>query len=205
MPSTKATLYYVYDPMCSWCWGYKPTWDQVTEAVSEQVKIVYVLGGLAPDTDVPMPEIMQQQIMAYWKKIENYLGTRFNYDFWVSNTPRRSTYPSCRAILAARSQGAELAMLNEIQEAYYLNAQNPSDDEVLLHLGQTIGLDMAQFEAEFLSQQNHQRLLDEIDFARSIGGNSFPSLIMQTSDSVIQLPIDYQNAATSIAQIRSMI
>lgn len=96
-------------------------------------------------------------------------------------------------------------MLNAIQEDYYLNAKNPSDNDVLLSLGQKIGLDMAQFEAEFLSQQNDQRLLDEIDFARSIGGNSFPSLIMQTSDSVIQLPIDYQNAATTIAQIRSMI
>ncbi|MFT6977114.1 MAG: putative protein-disulfide isomerase, partial [Shewanella psychromarinicola] len=25
MPNT--TLYYVHDPMCSWCWGYRPTWD----------------------------------------------------------------------------------------------------------------------------------------------------------------------------------
>ena len=97
------------------------------------------------------------------------------------------------------------AMLNAIQEAYYLNAKNPSDNDVLLNLSQNIGLDMAQFEAEFLSQQNHQCLLDEIDFARSIGGNSFPSLIMQTSNSVLQLPVDYQNAETTIAQIRSMI
>ena len=29
MSEEKATLYYVYDPMCSWCWGYKPTWDKV--------------------------------------------------------------------------------------------------------------------------------------------------------------------------------
>lgn len=205
MPSSKAKLYYVYDPMCSWCWGYKPTWERITQAISDEIEIIYVVGGLAPDSDIPMPEVMQQQIMAYWKKIEDYLGTQFNHDFWVNNTPRRSTYPACRAILAARSQGAELAMLNAIQEAYYLNAKNPSDNDVLLNLSQNIGLDMAQFEAEFLSQQNHQRLLDEIDFARSIGGNSFPSLIMQTSNSVLQLPVDYQNAETTIAQIRSMI
>ncbi|MEF1187337.1 DsbA family protein, partial [Vibrio sinaloensis] len=28
---TKAKLYYVYDPMCSWCWGYKPTWRAVED------------------------------------------------------------------------------------------------------------------------------------------------------------------------------
>ncbi|MCP4060185.1 MAG: DsbA family protein, partial [Pseudoalteromonas sp.] len=23
---TQTKLIYVHDPMCSWCWGYKPTW-----------------------------------------------------------------------------------------------------------------------------------------------------------------------------------
>ncbi|MGR5064767.1 DsbA family protein [Photobacterium sp. DNB22_13_2] len=203
MTSSKAKLYYVYDPMCSWCWGYKPTWDQITQAIPDQVEITYVVGGLAPDCDEPMPDIMQQQIMAYWKKIEDYLGTNFNYDFWVNNTPRRSTYPACRAIIAARSQGAELAMLNAIQKAYYLNAQNPSDNDVLLNLAQGMGLDMEQFKDEFLSEQTHQRLLDEIAFARSIGGNSFPSLFIERAGRIIQLPIDYQDAQTTIVQIRS--
>lgn len=205
MTSPKAKLYYVYDPMCSWCWGFKPTWNQITHAISDQVEIIYVVGGLAPDSDVPMPEIMQQQIMSYWRKIEDYLGAKFNYDFWVNNTPRRSTYPSCRAILAARSQGAELNMINAIQEAYYLNAQNPSDNEVLLNLAQGIGLDMAQFKAEFLSEKNHQRLLDEIAFARSIGGNSFPSLFIERAGRITQLPIDYQDAETTITQIKGVV
>ncbi|MBE8572891.1 DsbA family protein, partial [Vibrio sp. OPT46] len=24
-------LYYVHDPMCSWCWGYKPTLDKLKQ------------------------------------------------------------------------------------------------------------------------------------------------------------------------------
>ncbi|WEM45871.1 DsbA family protein (plasmid) [Photobacterium sp. DA100] len=202
MPLSKVKLYYVYDPMCSWCWGYKPTWNQISEGISDEVEIIYVVGGLAPDSDVPMPEVMQQQIKAYWKKIEDYLGTQFNYDFWVNNTPRRSTYPACRAILAARAQGAELAMLNVIQEAYYLNAKNPSDNDVLLNLAQGLGLDITQFKAQFLSEQTHQRLLDEIAFARSIGGNSFPSLLIEVEGRIIQIPIDYQDAEATIIQIR---
>ena len=59
MPSSKPKLYYVYDPMCSWCWGYKPIWKEISEAISDEVEIIYVVGGLAPDSDVPMPEVMQ--------------------------------------------------------------------------------------------------------------------------------------------------
>ena len=205
MSDEKAILYYVYDPMCSWCWGYKPVWDKVKKAVSNDVDIVYVLGGLAPDTSEPMPQEMQTQIASYWQKIENYLGTSFNHDFWDKNTPRRSTYPSCRAILAARAQGAELAMLEAIQKAYYLEAKNPSDNEVLLGCARSIGLEMTKFAFDLLSPETHQALLDEITFSRSIGKNGFPSLFFKTKDELIGFPIDYEKSEGTIALLKSRL
>ncbi|UPQ90107.1 DsbA family protein [Vibrio sinaloensis] len=199
------TLYYVYDPMCSWCWGYKPVWQQIHDALSDKIEIQYLLGGLAPDSDVPMPESMQQQIAAYWKKIEAYLGTSFNYDFWTQNTPRRSTYPACRAILAARKQGAEKMMLDAIQQAYYLQARNPSDAEVLLDLAKQLGINFEQFAEDFSSPELNQALLEEIEFARRIGGNSFPSLFVQTPQGLVELPIDYQSAQRTINQVEALI
>jgi len=208
MPATKPKLYHVYDPMCSWCWGYKPTWDKIKQAVADDVEIIYVLGGLASDTDEPMPEMMQAQIASYWKKIENFLGTKFNYEFWTENSPRRATYPACRATLAARAQGAEMEMLNAIQEAYYLDAKNPSDSHVLIELAKQLGLEMNQFENAFLSQQIHQDLLTEISFARSIGGTSFPSLfIVKEGEKVkqVDIPVDYKDAELTIELIRSVV
>ncbi|MDN3680684.1 DsbA family protein [Vibrio tapetis subsp. quintayensis] len=199
--SKTVKLYYVYDPMCSWCWGYKPVWKQIEQAVQQEVEVQYLLGGLAPDSDIPMPIEMQKQIASYWKKIENYLGTPFNYDFWTNNTPRRSTYPSCRATLAARTQGKEIEMLEAIQKAYYLDAKNPSDDQVLIQLADDIGLDSDIFKGEFLSDDIHKRLLSEISVTRSIGGNSFPSLFIEKNGTITELPVDYQSASTTISQI----
>ncbi|MGF1683996.1 DsbA family protein [Photobacterium minamisatsumaniensis] len=205
MSAAKIKLYYVYDPMCSWCWGYKPTWDKIREALSDHVEVVYVLGGLAPDSDTPMPEAMQVQIASYWKKIEQYLGTPFNHDFWTKNTPRRSTYPSCRAIIAARSQGAELIMLEAIQKAYYLEAKNPSHDAILISLAEDLGLDSAMFKAEFLSNRTQDLLLEELAFARSIGGNSFPSLIVEKGHRYIEVPINYESADATLAQLNTYL
>lgn len=199
------TLYYIYDPMCSWCWGYKPVWHEIESELGAEIEIVYVLGGLAPDSDVPMPEAMQQQIASYWKKIETFLGTQFNYDFWSKNTPRRSTYPACRAALAARRQKAEKAMLSAIQQAYYLDAKNPSDDEVLIGLAQDLGLDMATFKADFLSEQTHQALLEEIEFSRAMGAQGFPSLVLKSADSFGGIPVNYQDAQATIGIIRSLV
>lgn len=198
-------LYYVYDPMCSWCWGYKPVWQQICQILEGKIDVQYVVGGLAPDSDQPMPKEMQQQIASYWKRIEDFLGTQFNYDFWNKNTPRRSTYPACRAVLAARKQSAEKQMLTAIQTAYYLEARNPSDSDVLIDLADSIGLDLERFESDFGSVTLNEEFMRELDFARSIGGNSFPSLFVQTAEGLVELQVDYQSAQTTISQIEQLI
>ncbi|MDC5842062.1 DsbA family protein [Vibrio europaeus] len=198
-------LYYVYDPMCSWCWGYKPVWQQICQILEGKIDIQYVVGGLAPDSDQPMPKEMQQQIASYWKRIEDFLGTQFNYDFWNKNIPRRSTYPACRAVLAARKQSAEKQMLTAIQTAYYLEARNPSDTDVLIDLADSIGLDLERFESDFGSVTLNEEFMRELDFARSIGGISFPSLFVQTVEGLVELQVDYQSAQTTISQIEQLI
>lgn len=198
-------LYYVYDPMCSWCWGYKPVWTQIMTSLKDKLEVQYVVGGLAPDSDEPMPEPMREQIASYWKKIENYLGTEFNYQFWIRCTPRRSTYPSCRAALAARKQHAERQMVEAIQAAYYLEARNPSDSDVLISVAEEIGLDVKQFEQDYCSPELNQAFMQERKFARSIGGNSFPSLFLQTESGIVELPIDYQSAQATLEQIERLI
>ncbi|GEA49654.1 DsbA family protein [Vibrio inusitatus NBRC 102082] len=198
-------LYHVYDPMCAWCWGYKPTWLQLESALKGRLEIVYLVGGLAPDTDVSMPMEMRHQIASYWNKIESLLGTQFNHDFWSSNTPRRSTYPACRAMLCARLQGAEKEMLSAVQQAYYLQARNPSDLSTLIELAGEIGLNTEQFERDLGSSEIEQTLMQELRFARSIGGNSFPSLFIVKGESIIELPIDYKDADATLSQIEQVL
>lgn len=198
-------LYYVYDPMCSWCWGYKPVWQQICQILEGKIEIQYVVGGLAPDSDQPMPKEMQQQIAAYWHKIEDYLGTQFNHDFWSKNVPKRSTYPACRAALAARKQGAEKQMVTAIQTAYYLEARNPSESDVLIDLADSIGLEIERFVSDFGSVTLNDEFMRELDFARSIGGNSFPSLFVETPEGLVELQVDYQSAQNTIGQIEQLI
>lgn len=198
------TLYYIHDPMCSWCWGYRPVWQEIKADLVPIVSVQYVVGGLAPDSNQVMPIALQQQIAAYWKKIESFLGTEFNHDFWLQNEPRRSTYPSCRAVLAARKQGKEVEMLEAIQRAYYLDAKNPSDDKILLEVAGSISLNREVFECDYYSDQLEHELQRELDFARSIGGTSFPSLFLTTGKGIVELPIDYQDPKATMELVRQL-
>ena len=79
--SETCTLFYVHDPMCSWCWGYQRTWEQLRAALPDSVTVVNVVGGLASDSDEPMPPEQQETIAGYWAKVAEQTGAEFNFDY----------------------------------------------------------------------------------------------------------------------------
>jgi putative protein-disulfide isomerase len=190
------TLYYVHDPMCSWCWAFRPTLLKLQEALPAGIEFKQLLGGLAQDTDQPMDPAMQQQLQETWRRIQKKLPeTQFNFDFWHKTQPRRATYPACRAVIAARrlDPAAENPMILAIQQAYYLQARNPSDDAVLIQLASEIGLPEERF-AELLQEPQTQSLLEEeFEQARRLGAHSFPSLVLQQGMGYWPIPVDYHS------------
>lgn len=205
------TLIYVHDPMCSWCWGFKPVLEQVTEELSSKVNVNYLLGGLAADSDNVMPAKMQTQIRTTWQSIQETIpGTEFNYDFWSQCIPRRSTYPSCRAVIAAAQQAhihpdIEKQMINAIQQAYYLQAKNPSDYGVLYELAQTINLEIKRFKADIHSRKTQNELENQIALSRSIGANSLPSLFLTKNNIYYPVVLDYSNSEIILEHITACI
>jgi putative protein-disulfide isomerase len=194
--------------MCSWCWGFRPVWQSLRERLPAEVKVVRLLGGLAPDNDEPMPEEMRRHLQQTWRRIEQRIpGTRFNFAFWERCHPRRSTYPACRALIAARLQGDEYdaPMLLAIQEAYYLQARNPSDRSTLVDLAGEIGLDSVRFSADLDSESTRQQLLREIAMARSLGLDSFPSLALETGGSRWPVAVAHSDAGAMLEQIRMLL
>ena len=143
-----AHVYYVHDPMCSWCYAFAPTWERIAAAMPPGFDVALLVGGLAPDSDVPMPAEMRARIEQTWRRIQTIVpGTEFNFEFWTRNTPRRSTYPACRAVLAAKhfDPALEAPMIAAIQRAYYREARNPSDLETLSTLAAELGVDREAF------------------------------------------------------------
>lgn len=200
----KTVLYYIHDPMCSWCWAFRPVWDEVQRRLPESISVTFLLGGLAEDSDVPMPENLRVEIQAHWTTIQRRVaGTQFNFDFWRICTPRRSTYPACRAVIAARNQESAIedTMIRAIQEAYYLQARNPSDDDVLVALAAEIGLDSARFQWDLHAPEVQGQLMDEIFLSRRLGAKGFPSLILKRGNKHQMIRIDYNDAGFILQQI----
>ena len=190
--------------MCSWCWAFKPTWHKVLKELPSHINVNYLLGGLAPDNDLPMPLKIQKYVQDNWIKIQKSVpGTEFNYDFWALNVPRRSTYPSCRAVISAKKQhpNFEVLMIKGIQKAYYLNAQNPSNEDTLIKVAQDIGLNEESFKIDLKSTEVNNLLLDQIEMIKTMPISGFPSLVLVEVGLLKRIKIDYLESNYIINQI----
>jgi putative protein-disulfide isomerase len=203
--SVKPVLYYLYDPMCSWCWGFKPVWDKVKTQLQDEVDIVYVVGGLAPEAQEPMDAEMRTYLQQAWRKITNLTGVEFNHDFWRLNTPKRSTYPSCKAVLVARQSGLEQQMFMAIQQLYYQQAGNPSEYENLYRLAEELGLERQRFIEQIHSEEIAELLQQEITLAEQLGARGFPSLVLLRDKTAHFIEHSYTDVEENLNKIRALL
>ena len=197
-------LYYVHDPMCSWCWGFTRALTQLVEQLPPHIEVQRVLGGLAADTDLPMPLSMQEQIKSNWIRIEDTIpGVKFNFDFWNKRVPRRSTYPACRAVIAARKQGLEndVKMTAAIQHAYYKEARNPSDKSVLIELACELKLSTSKFEKDLISDETEEEFTEEMRLSRALYAESYPSLVLVIEEDSFNIKVNYNDSHRMKEQI----
>jgi putative protein-disulfide isomerase len=203
-----SSLIYVHDPMCSWCFGFSKTLQTLLNELPADINVKRLLGGLAPDSNKPMSEATRNMVRQNWQHIEQAIpGVSFNYDFWDNCEPRRATYPACRAVIAARQQGDAFddLMTQQIQQAYYLQARNPSDNSTLIGLASEIGLDQEVFADDLASNQTQQSLLDEISLSKSLGVNGFPSLVLERDGRYELIQTNYTKADSMLSQINILI
>ena len=63
-------LIYVYDPMCSWCYAFDSSLQELQKDLPSTIRFSYLLGGLAPDSTKPMSVDLQNTIQQAWQRIE---------------------------------------------------------------------------------------------------------------------------------------
>jgi len=202
------TLYYIYDPMCSWCYAFEQSLQVLKQQLPSGLEFQAILGGRPADSNTPMPINTQLMIQQAWRQIENTVPhIQFNFDFWTNNTAFRSTYPACRAVLAAENQSPLLAdpMRKAIQHAYYQEAKNPSLIDHLINCAEQLKLDINQFHHDLLSPAISDKLTEHIQFSRLLGVSSYPSLRLILLDEIYTISIDYKAITPTVTQINKLL
>jgi putative protein-disulfide isomerase len=173
------TLLYFGDPMCSWCWGFKPTLEQVEKEYPE-LRRVTVMGGLRQGEPLPMGDDLIALIRQAWQRIEVATGQPFDHQFWEHHRPLATTVPACRAVVTARllDPGREWPFMVGMFAAYFTRQMDPSRRETHLAIAGETGFDREEFSAVLDSDRAEETLRKDLSLTESMGIRGFPSLVL---------------------------
>ena len=202
-----SVLIYVHDPMCSWCYGFRPTWQSLKGQLPDGLPVVSLLGGLADDSDVPMPEEMVNYLKRTWDRIESTCGVTFNHTYWDQTPPPpRTTFISCRAVIVAeRLAGRGEAFGERIQDAYYTEACNVWDFDVLCELAEEFGFNRNSF-SEALASDDVRAVHDEQrQLTERLQVEGYPSVLLILNGEAFPIPVRHQDAEAMLEDITDLL
>jgi len=177
-------LWYVADPMCSWCWGFSPVIEAVRDAYHDRLKIALVLGGLRPGETAPMTEQARADILHHWHQVHERTGQPFRFDHALPHGFIYDNEPASRAVVTAGSLDPTkiFALFKAIQAAFYAEGRDVTRPAVLAELAAGLGLDAAAFLRAFDSDASRAKTQAHFMQARKAGARGFPTLILQQGE-----------------------
>lgn len=177
----RQTLWYIADPMCSWCWGFSPVIERTRLEYADRLKFELLLGGLRPGTKISLPAAQREEILDHWHAVHRTTGQSFRFEGAMPQGFVYDTEPASRAVIAVSmmDEGAVFPLFKSIQRAFYAEQQDVTVPDVLTGLVGAAELDEQQFLRIFESDTARNRTLEHFQEARRRGVSGFPAVMMQ--------------------------
>lgn len=170
---------FVVDPMCSWCWGFAPELDKLRASLAESVKFSLLLGGLRSSGDQEWSEEFKTYLQQHWNSVAKMTHQPFNKILFERENFDYNTEPACRAVVTVRElKGDTFSFLHALQYAFYAEGRDITDSEVLTKIALTEGINQEEFLSFFNSKRAKELTIADQYKVRSMGANSFPSLVV---------------------------
>lgn len=187
----KATLHYLYDPLCGWCYGAEP----LAKAAESVVGLDFRLhaGALWPEP-TRLPEHMRRYIQQADARIAKISGQPFG-DAYLNRLlldPALvlESRPVVAAVLAAQQLDPTktLPMLRAIQHAHYERGRHVVQEATLVDVAKGVGLDTAAFASALLSVPVDRHIAESREFMNNVGAQGFPTFVLEIGDDWFAVP-----------------
>jgi putative protein-disulfide isomerase len=186
-----ATLHYIYDPLCGWCYGATPL-VSAAETV-EGLELALHGGGLWPE-----PTTLAAELRRYIKQADARIAEMSGQPFGAAyldgllDDPALvlASRPTIAAVLAAQALDASksLPMLCAIQRAHYVEGRRVVEPEVLDAIAQSLGLPAADFARGRDRAPVDAHIEETRRLMAQVGAAGFPTFVLQIGERRFGVP-----------------
>ena len=175
-------IYYLFDPLCGWCYGAKPA----LETVASQYPVELVPTGLFYRSGRVMDADFAQYAWGNDQRIQRLTGQAFSTAYRENVLQGGGQFDSQNSLLALTAvremaPEQEIAVLSALQTARYVDGRNNADLNVIADVLQSQGL--GDVVPKLHDPQTEQTLLARINFgqqlAQRLGVSGVPQLVLE--------------------------
>jgi putative protein-disulfide isomerase len=180
-----ATLHYIHDPFCGWCYGAAPLVKAARAVVTVQA---HGGGMMAGARRQQVSAQLRDYVLPHDRRIAQLTGQPFG-DAYANGLLRDTTAvfdsePAIAAVLAAEEvAGRGLDLLARLQEAHYVEGLRIADEAVLVEQASALGIDARAF-TEALRRALASEVQAHIAATRELmartGAQGFPTFVLET-------------------------
>ncbi|SDZ53630.1 putative protein-disulfide isomerase [Variovorax sp. YR266] len=188
--SEGATLHYIFDPLCGWCYAAAPLVDAARSVPG--LKVEFHGGGMMTGANRrSITPQWREYVMPHDRRIAELTGQPFGEGYFEGllrdTGATMDSEPPTTAILAAESlrAGGGLDMIHRLQRAHYVEGQRIADEQVLKAIAAELGFNAEAFASAFerLSGESTARHFAESrQFLQRAGGQGFPTFVLTRPD-----------------------
>ena len=190
-----AILFYCYDALCGWCYGFSPVIKRIYEEYKGILGFEVLSGGMVmPDNAQPI-EAMAKYIGEAYKNVEKLSGVKFGEDYlWHIKNPDKSDWvlnseKPALALCIIKDHQPERAVeaASDLQYAMMYEGRDLTDDEAYRHLLPKYDIEAEDFYSKLKSDEYLDRAYYEFALVKQLQVTGYPTVLMQVSDSKFYL------------------
>jgi len=174
-------LLYIFDPLCSWCYGFSPVVSRLRDATRRRATWELLAGGMVVGERVAPIGQISDFLKRALPRVEQTTGIPFGAAFLTQvledgDLVLSPTEPS-RALQAVKVLAPERAFAYgaALQRALYHEGRDITAFGVLSELAEAV--DVPGFDIEYLKTSTWEATQAEFQFVSELGVTGFPTLV----------------------------
>jgi putative protein-disulfide isomerase len=203
------SLLYGYDPLCGWCFAFRPTMHALHTAFPD-LPIEVQMGGLVLGERVRPIAYDREYLVRGLAEVERVAGVRAGAPFFEGLLAKGSyvsnSEPPCRAVVVMQEMAPEraFAFAHALPAAYYEQGQPLDDPAVIGDLAAAQGVDADHFVAHWQSDAARESTQRAFAAGRAAGIISYPTLRYRRGDRVVTLVKGYMAPEEAVNVVRGL-
>ncbi len=206
----KPKLIYVYDALCSWCYGFSKVMQSIHASYADRLDFEVISGGMILNERIAPLASFAPVIRNNYKTIEAVTGITFGEGFlkhlYVGSAIMESETPAI-ALSVFKSYQPEKALefAHSLQNALYFDGKGPQDEDMYRYLAVNYNIDPDEFLKLMNDEVYKQAAYYDFALAKQLNVEGYPAVFVQSADNYFYLVAKgYTNLKTMELRLASV-